>query len=153
MNLWSTLLFVHFEKLNFFNFWGPLNLLGPSKKSQLLDSWPLSMPLKTRPWMNLFKNIVLYLLTIKVTHHLAAFHGRLEVCKLIFKNVAEKNPTSDYGNGDNSFYLVNRPTNEVFLDSWPYNSMFVIKVGTFFLKVVMGNKLDTIIFTSNTYFW
>ena len=31
--------------------------------------------------------------------------------------------------------------------------MFVIKVGTFFLKVVMGNKLDTIIFTYNTYFW
>jgi hypothetical protein len=41
--------------------WGPLNLLGPSKKSQLLDSWPLSMPLKTRPWMNLFKIFVLYL--------------------------------------------------------------------------------------------
>jgi hypothetical protein len=31
--------------------------------------------------------------------------------------------------------------------------MFVIKVGTFLLKVVMGNKLDTIVFTSNTYFW
>ena len=61
LNLWSTLLFVHFEKLNFSNFWGPLNLLGSSKKSQLLDSWPLSMLLKTRPWMNLFKNIVLYL--------------------------------------------------------------------------------------------
>ena len=60
-NLWSTLLFVCFEKLNFSDFWGPLNLLGNSKKSQLLDSWPLSMPLKTRPWMNLFKNIVLYL--------------------------------------------------------------------------------------------
>jgi hypothetical protein len=29
--------------------------------------------------------------------------------------------------------------------------MFVKKVGTFFLKVVMGNKLDTIIFTSNNY--
>ena len=62
LNIWSTLLFVHFEKLNFSNFWGPLNLLGSSKKSQLLDSWPLSMPLKTRPWMNLFKNIVLYLI-------------------------------------------------------------------------------------------
>jgi hypothetical protein len=33
------------------------------------------------------------------------------------------------------------------------NSMFVIKVGTFFLKVVMGNKMDTVIFTSNSYFW
>ena len=30
--------------------------------------------------------------------------------------------------------------------------MFVIKVGTFFLKVVMWNKLDNIIFTINTYF-
>ena len=60
LNLWSTLLFVRFEKLNVSDFWGPLNLLGPSKKSQLLDSWPLSMPLKTRPWMNLFKFFVLY---------------------------------------------------------------------------------------------
>ena len=41
----------------------------------------------------------------------------------------------------------------VFSHSWPYSSMFVIKVGTFFLKVVMENQLDTIIFTSNTYFW
>ena len=31
-------------------FWGPQNLLGPSKKTQLLDSWPLGMPQKTRPW-------------------------------------------------------------------------------------------------------
>ena len=36
--------------------------------------------------------------------------------------------------------------------SWPYSSMFVIKVGTFFLKVVMENTLDTINFTCNTYF-
>ena len=49
-------------KLTFSDFWGPLNLLGPLKKSQLLDSWPLSMPLKTRPWMNLFKFFVLYLI-------------------------------------------------------------------------------------------
>ena len=62
VKLWSTLLFVRFEKLNFSDFWGPLNLLGPSKKSQLLDSWPLSMPLKTRTWMNLFKIFVLYLM-------------------------------------------------------------------------------------------
>ena len=48
LNLWSTLLFVR--------------LLRPLKKTQLLDSWPLSMPLKTRPWINLFKNIVLYLI-------------------------------------------------------------------------------------------
>ena len=61
LNLWSTLVFVRFEKLNFSDFWGPLNLRGPSKKSQLLDSWPLSLPLKTRPWMNLFKIFVLYL--------------------------------------------------------------------------------------------
>ena len=33
LNLWSTLLFVRFERLNFFDFWGPLNLLGPSKDS------------------------------------------------------------------------------------------------------------------------
>ena len=62
LNLWSTLLFVSFEKLTFSDFWCPLNLLGPSKKSQLLDSWSLSMHQKTRPWINLFKNIVLYLL-------------------------------------------------------------------------------------------
>ena len=61
LNLWSTLVFVHFKKQIFSDFWGPLNLLGPSKKSQLLDSWPFSMPLKTRPWMNLFKFFVLYL--------------------------------------------------------------------------------------------
>ena len=35
-------------------FWGPLNLLGPSKKSRILDSWPLSVPYKTRSWNNLF---------------------------------------------------------------------------------------------------
>ena len=62
MNLWSTLLFVRFEKLFFSDFWGPLNLLGPSKKTQLLDSWPLSMHQKTRPWISHFKNIVLYLM-------------------------------------------------------------------------------------------
>ena len=61
LKLWSTLLFERFEELNFSDFWGPVNLLGPSKKTQLLDSWPLSMSLKTRPWANLFKNIVLYL--------------------------------------------------------------------------------------------
>ena len=38
VNLWSTLLFERFEKLNFSDFWGPQNLLGPSKKTQLLDS-------------------------------------------------------------------------------------------------------------------
>ena len=43
LNLWSMLLFVRFEKLIFSDFWGPLNLLGPSKKTQLLDSWSLSM--------------------------------------------------------------------------------------------------------------
>ena len=37
--------------------------------------------------------------------------------------------------------------------SCTYSSMFVIKVGTFLLKVVMGNKLDTIFFTCNIYFW
>ena len=62
--LWSTLLFVLFEKLNFFDFWGPQNLLGHSKKTELLDSWPLSMPWKTRPWGDLFNNIVLYLMTV-----------------------------------------------------------------------------------------
>ena len=60
LNSWSAPLFVRFEKLSFSDFWGPLNLLGPSKKSQLLDSWPLSLPLKTR--LNLFKIFVLYLL-------------------------------------------------------------------------------------------
>ena len=33
LNLWSTILFVRFEKFS-----GPLNLLEPSKKTQLLDS-------------------------------------------------------------------------------------------------------------------
>ena len=56
LNLWSTLLFVRFEKLFFSEFWGPLNLLGSSKKIHLLDSWPLSMH-----WINLSKNIALYL--------------------------------------------------------------------------------------------
>ena len=59
--LWFTLLFVCFEKLNFSDFWGPLNLQGPSKKTRLLDSWPLGMHQKTKPWINLFKNIVLCL--------------------------------------------------------------------------------------------
>ena len=62
--LWSTLLFEYLEKLNFSNFWGPLNLLEPLKKTQLSDSWPLSMPWKTRPWGDLFENIVLYLMTV-----------------------------------------------------------------------------------------
>ena len=53
---------VRFEKINFSDFWGPQNLLGPSKKTQLLDSWPLRMPLKSRPWGNHFKIFVLYLL-------------------------------------------------------------------------------------------
>ena len=42
--LQSKLLFVCFGKLNFSDFWGPQNLLGPSKKTQLLDSWSLGMP-------------------------------------------------------------------------------------------------------------
>ena len=33
-------------------FWGPQNLLEPSKTTQLLDSWPLGMPQKTRPWIS-----------------------------------------------------------------------------------------------------
>ena len=36
-----------------FCFWGPLKLLRPLKKAQTLDSWPLTMPLKTRPWIRL----------------------------------------------------------------------------------------------------
>ena len=60
VNLWSTLVFVRFEKLNFFGFRGPQNLMGPLKKTQLLNSWPLSMPWKTRPWGPLLINIVLY---------------------------------------------------------------------------------------------
>ena len=61
VNLWSTLVYVCFEKLIFSDYWGPQNLLGLSKKTQLLDSWPLSMPLKSRPWGNRFKIFVLYL--------------------------------------------------------------------------------------------
>ena len=38
VNLWSILLFVHFKKLNFSGFRGPQNLLGSSKKTQLLGS-------------------------------------------------------------------------------------------------------------------
>ena len=53
VNLWSTLLFERFEKLNFSDFRGLQNLLGPLKKTQLLDSWPLSIPLKNRPWVGL----------------------------------------------------------------------------------------------------
>ena len=49
MKLWSKLLIVRFEKLNS-DFWGPQNLLRPSKKTQLLDSWPLGMPQKSGPW-------------------------------------------------------------------------------------------------------
>jgi hypothetical protein len=44
LNLWSTLLFVGFEKLNFSDFWGPQNLLELSTKTQPFDSWPLSLP-------------------------------------------------------------------------------------------------------------
>ena len=36
-----------------FCFWGPLKLLRPLKKDPTLDSWPLTMPLKTRPWIRL----------------------------------------------------------------------------------------------------
>ena len=36
-----------------FCFWGPLKLLRPLKKAQTLDSWSLTMPLKTRPWIRL----------------------------------------------------------------------------------------------------
>ena len=36
-------------------FWGPQNLLGPSKTTQLLDSWPLGMLLKSRPWGRLLR--------------------------------------------------------------------------------------------------
>ena len=50
-----------FREIKFF--W-LLNLLGLLKKTQHLDSWPLSMPWKTRPWGDLFKNIVLYLMTV-----------------------------------------------------------------------------------------
>ena len=50
-----------FREIKFF--W-LLNLLGLLKKTQHLDSWPLSMPWKTRPWGDLLKNIVLYLMTV-----------------------------------------------------------------------------------------
>ena len=44
MELWSFFQFC---------FWGPLKLLRPLKKAQILDSWPLTVPLKTRPWIRL----------------------------------------------------------------------------------------------------
>ena len=44
MELWSFFQFC---------FWGPLKLLRPLKKAQILDYWPLTMPLKTRHWMRL----------------------------------------------------------------------------------------------------
>ena len=55
-----------FWKIKFFWLLRPSKSSGPSKKTRLLDSWPLSMPKKTRPWVDLFKNIVLYLLNLKV---------------------------------------------------------------------------------------
>ena len=36
-----------------FCFWGPLKLLRSLKKAQILDSWPLTIPLKTRHWIRL----------------------------------------------------------------------------------------------------
>ena len=44
LNLFSTLLFLEFEKLNISDFWGPQELLFKAKSAQILDSWPLSMP-------------------------------------------------------------------------------------------------------------
>ena len=61
------------------------------------------MPLKTRPWMNLFKIFVLYLFFIDTLSnqnpkcdfdstplHLAAAKGHFEVCKMIIENVDKK---------------------------------------------------------------
>ena len=65
MNLWSTLSFLRFEKLNISDFWDPLKLLKPSKKVQILDSWPLdtlSMPKKLGIGPGLYRKSVLYLL-------------------------------------------------------------------------------------------
>ena len=64
LNLLSKLLFLSFEKSNFWSFWGPQKLLFKAKSTQILDSSPLSMPYKIRPWGNHFKNLVLYLLYI-----------------------------------------------------------------------------------------
>ena len=63
VNLLQKISFLRFEKLNFPDFWDPLKLLRPSKKSEILNSWHLSKTLKTRHWMNLFKNIVMYLVS------------------------------------------------------------------------------------------
>ena len=43
-NFLSKLLFLGFEKLNFSDFWGPLELQCKAKCAQILDSGPLSMP-------------------------------------------------------------------------------------------------------------
>ena len=34
-------------------FWGPQELLRPSKKVQIMDSWPQSMPKETKHWVRL----------------------------------------------------------------------------------------------------
>ena len=65
LNLLSTLLFVHFEKWNFSDFWHPQNVLGPSKKNSTFGFLTFENALKTRSWADRFKNIVLYLLLIR----------------------------------------------------------------------------------------
>ena len=46
----------------FFDIWDPLKLLWSTTKGEILNSWPLSLALKTKYRVNLFKNIVLYLM-------------------------------------------------------------------------------------------
>ena len=53
MNLWSTL--VRFEKLNFSDFRGPLNLLGPSKRPNFWIHDLLVCHKKLGLWLTFFK--------------------------------------------------------------------------------------------------
>ena len=45
--------FCAFWKINIFWFLRPSKTSEALKKAQTLDSWPLTMPLKTRPWIRL----------------------------------------------------------------------------------------------------
>ena len=77
MNLWSTLSFAFWD---FFDFGDPLKLMRPTKKGEILNIWPLCTTLKTRHWVDLFKNIVLYPMWPHLLHCISLFLWRQKDC-------------------------------------------------------------------------
>ena len=75
--LWTYGLHFHFCILRFFWLRRPSKTYEAlKKKGEIMNIWPLCTTLKTRHWVDLFKNIVLYLLWPHLLHCISLFLWR-----------------------------------------------------------------------------